>query len=94
MSAQDPMFQGVIEKLKRDGKWSDSNLVDLADAMSHPEAPITVREIMAREASSVRPGDPAPDFRLPRLEADQDTQVCLSDHFGKRPVALIFGSYT
>ena len=42
-------------------------------------------------------GDLAPDFTLARLgegpggEADA---VTLSAHFGKRPVALIFGSYT
>ena len=45
----------------------------------------------------VAPGQAAPDFTLPRLDASSSNgseSVTLSDHFGKRPVALIFGSYT
>jgi peroxiredoxin len=50
---------------------------------------------MALEATSVQAGDPAPDFALPRLGGPNAGElVTLSSHFGKRPVALIFGSYT
>ena len=38
-------------------------------------------------------GDPAPDFDLP-LASDMKRTVKLSSHAGKKPVALIFGSYT
>ncbi len=49
------------------------------------------------EAVSVQEGEPAPDFTLPWLDksgAGRGAALTLSDHFGKRPVALIFGSYT
>ena len=42
-------------------------------------------------------GDPAPPFRLTRLDAARGETaelVDLGDHLGRRPVALIFGSYT
>ena len=40
----------------------------------------------------LRAGDPAPDFELPLLKADG--RVRLSTWQGKKPVALVFGSYT
>jgi hypothetical protein len=40
----------------------------------------------------LRPGDPAPDFRLKKRGAQNYVQ--LSGFFGKKPVALVFGSYT
>ena len=43
-------------------------------------------------AGALRVGDPAPDFDLPRQ--DKSGRVKLSDHFGERPVVLVFGSYT
>ena len=44
----------------------------------------------------VKVGAPAPNFSLPWLSPapDGSERVTLSDHFGKRPVALVFGSYT
>jgi len=41
-------------------------------------------------------GDPAPDFDLPfaRSPEDLENTVRLSSYAGKKPVALIFGSYT
>jgi hypothetical protein len=69
----------------------------LMDAMSHPKAPETIAEIMELETASVQEGQPAPDFTLPWLTDSGDERapaLTLSDHFGKRPVGLIFGSYT
>ena len=40
----------------------------------------------------LRVGDPAPDFELPLLKADG--RVRLAAWRGKKPVALVFGSYT
>ena len=37
-------------------------------------------------------GEPAPDFTL--STADRASSVTLSSHRGKRPVVLVFGSYT
>jgi hypothetical protein len=41
---------------------------------------------------SLAPGDVAPDFTLSTL--DHTGTVTLSSHRGKRPVVLVFGSYT
>lgn len=45
-----------------------------------------------RKNDSLRVGDPAPDFSLPRLK--DKGEVKLSSFQGKKPVVLIFGSYT
>ena len=47
---------------------------------------------MRARAGSVKPGDMAPDFRLPTL--DRKATVQLSSYRGSRPVVLVFGSYT
>jgi hypothetical protein len=41
---------------------------------------------------TLKPGDPAPDFNLNVMHSKQS--VRLAAFKGKRPVALIFGSYT
>jgi hypothetical protein len=96
----DSMKDGLKESLKanlgEDG-LKDMNVDDLMDAMSHPKAMEVVKSLMELEATTVNAGEAAPDFTLPWLSgqaADGSTEVTLSDHFGKRPVALIFGSYT
>ncbi len=43
-------------------------------------------------AGRIHPGDSAPDFTLPVL--DGQGNVTLSSFRGKRPVVLVFGSYT
>ena len=45
-----------------------------------------------RRADSIRAGDLAPDFTLYRLNGEET--VTLSHYRGKKPVALVFGSYT
>ncbi|MBI3837337.1 MAG: redoxin domain-containing protein [Planctomycetia bacterium] len=45
-----------------------------------------------RREGTPKAGDVAPDFTLATLDGKQ--QVRLSDFRGKRPVALVFGSYT
>ncbi len=69
---------------------------DLKQAMSHPKAADSVAELLSYDATAVKLGDPAPDFSLPYLPGSgrEGARVTLSDHFGSRPVALIFGSYT
>jgi hypothetical protein len=57
------------------------------------------------QEGALKAGDPAPDFALKRLLSDAEKEaagkdapkpkpVRLSDFKGKRPVVLIFGSYT
>ena len=102
MSQPDPkaMMEAMRARLERDqaeGKLAGINVADLADAMAHPKAGEVIAETMSAEAASVKPGQPAPDFTLPWLAGSgtgRGPALSLSSHFGKRPVALIFGSYT
>jgi len=43
-------------------------------------------------AGSLRPGDPAPDFTLMKL--DKSERIQLSSLTAHQPVVLVFGSYT
>ena len=43
-------------------------------------------------SGSLKPGDEAPDFDLQTV--DKTARVKLSDFRGKKPVVLVFGSYT
>jgi hypothetical protein len=45
-----------------------------------------------RVETKLKPGDLAPDFKLPTVKGD--AVVKLSSFQGKKPVVLIFGSYT
>lgn len=92
----DAMIEGVRAQLEAQGtELQGLSLEDLRDAMSHPQAAKQVVQLMALEAASVQVGEPAPDFSLSRLGGpDAGEPVTLSSHLGKRPVALIFGSYT
>ena len=94
------MLESMRERLERDqadGKLAGLTIDDLADAISHPKAGAVVAECMEADTHSVAQGDLAPDFTLPWLPGSGDQRsntLSLSSHFGKRPVALIFGSYT
>ena len=54
-------------------------------------APFEKMWIRAR-AGSLRPGDPAPDFALMRVDGTERIQ--LSTLAAEKPVVLVFGSYT
>ena len=75
-----------------DGPEPSISAGEMAEVMSHPLALEHVSEMLEREPGSCGPGTEAPDFCL--LRVDGGGSVRLSDHLGKRPVALIFGSYT
>jgi len=93
-------FTAVLAKMVADGDLPDmtpEQHASLLEAIAHPKAPAELQRGMALEADSVQEGAPAFDFHLPRLLAGDGQlgdPVTLSDHFGKRPVALVFGSYT
>ena len=89
------MMAGMLASLD-DEKLKGMSLDDLKDAMAHPRAAEAIAKMLPLEAASAKLGDPAPDFTLPYLPVSktEGASVTLSDHFGKRPVALIFGSYT
>ena len=101
----DSMLEQMRPQLEADeasGKMNTTSVDRLRKAISHPQAQPVIDELMAREADVVKEGEPAPDFSLPWLLGQPDSsaegaegeKMTLSDHFGKRPVALIFGSYT
>jgi hypothetical protein len=46
----------------------------------------------SRQADRLKEGDRAPDFTLKSPDGKQN--ITLSDFRGKKPVALVFGSYT
>lgn len=90
-------MRGELERDQAEGKLAGITIDDLQDAISHPKAGAVIAECMEADAQSVKQGEPAPDFTLPWLpgsEGNQDPTLTLSSHLGKRPVALIFGSYT
>ncbi len=78
-------------------KMEGLTLERLRDAMFRPNALETMQEMLESGPGSAQVGAPAPDFELsylPGYGAQGDASVALSQHFGKRPVGLIFGSYT
>ena len=87
-----------LEQDAADGKLAGITVDDLMDAMSHPKAAAVIARAMEIEAQSVQQGAAAPDFTLPWLPgsapAGAAASMTLSAQFGKRPVALVFGSYT
>ena len=93
------MIAGMLDDLEGEDMQGLS-LDDLKTVMGHPKAAEVVAELMPLEATSVKVGEAAPDFTLPYLPqslpggAPEGATATLSDHFGSRPVALIFGSYT
>ena len=94
------VMAGMQERLQKDeaeGRLAGLTVEDLRDAVSHPKAPEVIAEAMELEAASVQEGELAPDFSLAWLRSDGEggpDRMTLSEHFGERPVALIFGSYT
>ncbi len=94
------MLETVQSQLKKDaaeGRGNGPSMEDVKKAMSHPKAAEVIGTLMEREAPSVQQGQSAPDFILPWLSQHDESRgesMTLSDHFGQRPVALIFGSYT
>ena len=83
-----------------DRRWSISGMVvsRMRHGLAPEDSPLTVKDVMASSeyrdlrTPSVAEGDPAPDFELPTLD-DEET-VRLVSLLERRPVALVFGSYT
>ncbi len=91
------MITRMLKSLEEGGVEMDGlELDDLKDAMSHPKAPEILAKWMPHEATSVKQGESAPDFTLSYLPGYgvKGQSMTLSSHVGKRPVGLIFGSYT
>lgn len=58
-------------------------------------APLDAQGGGRREDKAPKLGDEAPDFEIYRLDdTKKETPVKLSEFEGKKPVVLVFGSYT
>jgi hypothetical protein len=56
-----------------------------------PRSPAEVQQLGDR-SGKLQPGDPAPDFNLKVMHSQM--RISLSGFRDRRPVALVFGSYT
>jgi len=93
---QDSMRDGIVGMFDRD----ENRTLEVAELeavfrqLDHDnDTMLKGDEIVNWRASLLEVGDPAPIFELPRAD-DPRTTVRLADFRGKRPVALIFGSFT
>lgn len=95
-------FLKLFDRLKGDGDYlALDDLVDLASSSSgsRPPEPLNrsmlIMALQHQELGAFAPGpdlnQPAPDFTLPRVEGGS---VTLSKVIGKRPIVLIFGTFT
>lgn len=76
-----------------DGKATRKEVASvLSDMDANQDAALSASEL-AGAIAAPRAGEKAPEFDLPLLE-DTRKSVKLSSYSGKKPVALIFGSYT
>ncbi|MCH2173499.1 hypothetical protein MK489_22210 [Myxococcota bacterium] len=95
-------MEAVVERMltnleNRADEMEGLNLEQLRVAMHEPGAVESVMTLSSREGNSVQQGERARDFSLPFLTPSEGLDgecMTLSSHFGKRPVGLIFGSYT
>jgi len=60
------------------------------DALTVPQKAIELKE--KYEETSPKVGEKAQDFKVWNIEGNN--KVCLSDFYGKKPIALVFGSST
>jgi len=89
----DMSMDTVIALLRKHLSEKDFNRMMEFTAAMEPERRTTMMQFLAeRETLAPEIGSDAPDFKLPRLGSSR--QVQLSSFRGRKPVALIFGSYT
>ena len=83
-----------------DRHWSVPGMIvsRMRHGLAPEDSPLTLKDVMASadyrdlRTPSVSESDPAPDFELPTLDGDET--VRLASLLERRPVALVFGSYT
>ncbi len=82
-----------IDLLRKHLSDKDFNRMMAFTAAMEPDRRTALMQFLAeRETLAPAVGADAPDFKLPRLARSE--QVQLSSFRGRKPVALIFGSYT
>ena len=95
---QRPAFQDALAQLRSCMTDSDGrrttvrSLLETGRVQPAPEARAPLAAVAERDGLGPEPGELPPDFFLKKKGSDE--RVRLSSFRGKRPVALIFGSYT
>jgi len=72
--------------------WAQRPAVDGKQSGLAAQGGALQKKPLASREGRLRPGDRAPDFRLKKRGSSDS--ILLSSYRGKRPVALVFGSYT
>jgi hypothetical protein len=86
-------FDTFMDLLRKHLSDKDFNRMMAFTAAMEPDRRTALMQFLAeRETLAPAVGADAPDFKLPRLGSSE--QVQLSSFRGRKPVALIFGSYT
>ena len=91
-------FRQFIDEYREKRKASSAGQMPARDILDAAGADLdgilrqAMEAVVARDEMGPHVGDAPPDFNLKRLGSDE--RVRLSSFKGKRPVALIFGSYT
>ena len=91
-------FRRIIQEIRTQMKTAPGQRIPARQILETcaEEMPETTRvaleAVMARDEMGPKIGDPPPDFYLKKMVSEE--RVRLSSFQGKRPVALIFGSYT
>jgi hypothetical protein len=83
-------FMGLLKQ--RLSERDFDRMMTFIGAMEPERRSAMMQFLAERETLAPAVGANAPDFRLPRLGTEE--QVQLSSFRGRKPVALIFGSYT
>ena len=84
------IFMDLLRKNLSDTDFK--RMMAFIDGMEPERRTAMTRFLAERETLAPAIGADAPDFKLPRLGSTE--QVQLSSFRGRKPVALIFGSYT
>lgn len=86
-------LDSFIELLQKNLSAKDfERMMAFTAAMTPARRGAMMQFLAERETLAPAAGAEAPDFELPRLGSDD--HVRLSSFRGRKPVALIFGSYT
>jgi hypothetical protein len=86
-------LDAFIDLLRENLSTTDFNRMMAFTAAMEPERRSAMMQFLAeRETLAPAVGATAPDFTLPHLDSGE--AVRLSSFRGRKPVALIFGSYT
>jgi hypothetical protein len=96
--AQRADFRRIISKIRAARKATSGCRLAIRELLASGtfEVPPSLRKVVEavieRDETGPKVGELAPDFWLRRLSSEE--RVRLSRFYGKRPVAIVFGSYT